>query len=167
MHTLIRRLIALLLVCGFSLTLAPAVPETAFSRPSSPVAVQAPIRPLDRPALPLVSAVEREPQVRTIHVGLEGFQEALDRCAGPVLSRYKTGPVVGEHNHCGGAYVLSMSIGDEVLLTGAVNGRYRVSGTKVIPKVSSINVLDFAPLYLQTCYFDGVTMRLVGLHPSS
>lgn len=142
----------------------------AISRPASTpgVALVAPT-PVSAPVArdeALVRAVPLpDPVDMTVNVAMTGFQEAIDRCAGPVLSRYETGDVIGEHNHCGGAPVLSLKVGDTVDVKGVINGSYVVSSTKVVPKVVSIDVLDFAPLYLQTCYFNSPTMRLVGLTP--
>lgn len=101
-----------------------------------------------------------------IDVRLIGHQAEIDTCTGPVLSRYDTGDVIGEHNHCGGAWVLSLEVGDSVTITGYRAGTYTVTGAKSVPKGASISVLNFASLYVQTCYFHDDNMRLVGLEPA-
>lgn len=101
----------------------------------------------------------------SFHVGLTGHQAALDLCAGWVFEDFRAGDVVSAHNHCGGDVVLGMNVGDTVSLTGHVGGTYRVTETKRVSKGVPASVLA-GGLWMQTCYYDDVTMRLVRLTPA-
>lgn len=105
--------------------------------------------------------------VTEVNVGLRGHQAEINRCAGPVVSDYGTyGKVVGEHNHCGGAYVLELEVGDVVHISGYEAGRYVVAFLMDVPKKNTpVTVLSGADLFLQTCHFTGGQMRLVALAP--
>ncbi len=107
------------------------------------------------------------PTPTEVAVRLRGHQAEIDRCAGPVLSDYGSyGKVIGEHNHCGGAYVLEFEVGDYVRLTGYEAGDYVVTFLKDVPKKNTpVTVLSGADLFLQTCHFTGGQMRLVALAP--
>lgn len=117
---------------------------------------------------PEVEAVYVEPVevAVSVHVWTSGHQYEIDLCQGPVISYYPSATVIGEHNHCGGAYVLDLKDGDIVYVTGYAEGRYVVQGSIDVPQGTKASVLDFAPLYLQTCYFDSIIMRVVGLIPA-
>ena len=107
--------------------------------------------------------------ITEVHVGLRGHQAEIDRCDGPVVSDYGAygyGKVIGEHNHCGGAYVLELEVGDVVRLTGYEAGDYAVAFLMDVPKKNTpVTVLGGGDLFLQTCHFSGGQMRLVALTP--
>lgn len=104
-----------------------------------------------------------------INVGMRGHQAEIDLCAGPVVSDYGAyGKVIGEHNHCGGAYVLELAVGDVVRVTGYEAGYYEVAFLQDVPKKNTpVTVLSGADLFLQTCHFTGGQMRLAALTPVS
>ena len=106
--------------------------------------------------------------ITEVDVGLRGHQAEIDRCAGPVVSDYGTyGKVIGEHNHCGGAYVLELEVGDIVRISGYEAGDYVVASLMDVPKKNTpVSVLSGADLFLQTCHFTGGQMRLVALAPN-
>jgi hypothetical protein len=116
---------------------------------------------------PEITVTSTLPATTEIDVQLRGHQAEIDRCAGPVLSDYGAyGKVIGEHNHCGGAYVLEFEVGDAVRLTGYAAGDYLVVFLKDVPKKNTpVSVLSGADLFLQTCHFTGGRMRLVALEP--
>jgi hypothetical protein len=118
----------------------------------------------EEPELTVTSTL---PSPTEVDVRLRGHQAEIDRCAGPVLSDYGAyGKVIGEHNHCGGAYVLEFEVGDVVGLTGYQAGDYVVAFLKDVPKKNTpVTVLSGADLFLQTCHFTGGQMRLVALAP--
>lgn len=107
--------------------------------------------------------------ITEVAVGLRGHQAEINLCAGPVVSDYGAygyGKVIGEHNHCGGAYVLDLEVGDVVRVTGYEAGNYVVAFLKDVPKKNTpVTVLGGADLFLQTCHFTGGQMRLVALTP--
>ena len=107
--------------------------------------------------------------ITEVDVGLRGHQAEINLCAGPVVSDYGAygyGKVIGEHNHCGGAYVLDLEVGDVVRVTGYEAGNYVVAFLKDVPKKNTpVTVLGGADLFLQTCHFTGGQMRLVALTP--
>lgn len=96
-------------------------------------------------------------------VNQAGHQAALDRCSGWVWEDFGGyGRVVSAHNHCGGAVVLGMNVGDTVTLSGYGKGAYQVTQIKRVPKGAPATVLE-GRLWMQTCFYDNTTMRLVGL----
>lgn len=100
----------------------------------------------------------------SVDVSIKGHQAEIDTCTGPVLSTYAVGKVIGEHNHCGGAWVLDLEVGDRVVISGLEAGTYVVNGSVDVKKgAKASDVLTFAPLYVQTCYFHNNDMRIVGL----
>lgn len=105
--------------------------------------------------------------ITEVDVALSGHQAEIDRCAGPVVSDYGAyGKVIGEHNHCGGAYVLELEVGDVVHVTGYEAGYYVVAFLRDVPKKNTpVTVLSGGDLFLQTCHFTGGQMRLVALTP--
>ena len=98
-------------------------------------------------------------------VNIAGHQAALDRCAGFVWENFNaSGRAVSAHNTCGGAVILKLHVGDLVTLTGHGAGTYRVTQVKSVPKRTNSSVLE-GHLWMQTCYFDSPTLRLVRLTP--
>ena len=96
-------------------------------------------------------------------VNLTGGQGTINRCAGSVWQDYGSyGRVVAEHNHCGGAWILDVQTGQTVVISGYGSGTYRVTGSKSVPKGASAAVLN-GGIWLQTCYFNSNSMRLVHL----
>ncbi|MDN4477536.1 hypothetical protein QQX10_08025 [Demequina sp. SYSU T00039] len=92
-----------------------------------------------------------------------GHQAALDRCTGWVWEDFGGyGRVVSAHNHCGGAVVLGLQVGDTVHLTGYGAGDYVVTRLKTVPKGAPATVLE-GRLWMQTCTWDNVTMRIAEL----
>lgn len=103
------------------------------------------------------------PTTYSFGVYLAGHQAALDLCQGWVWEDFGGyGNVVSSHNYCGGAVVLGMSVGDTVRLAGNGAGTYRVTATQRVKKGAPASVLQ-GGLWMQTCYFDEVYMRLVRL----
>lgn len=103
------------------------------------------------------------PNVYSRHVWATGHQDEIDQCRGAVLSDYGTdGISIGEHNHCGGAYVLKLKSGDIVQLSGVLSGDFLVTGSKSIKKGARSTELE-GGLWLQTCYYGSEDMRLVRL----
>ncbi|WP_296664544.1 hypothetical protein [Demequina sp.] len=121
---------------------------------------------------PKVSIEEPEPEPAaapatgggySFGVNLAGHQAALDLCAGWVWEDFGSyGRVVSSHNHCGGDVVLGMQVGDTVRLSGHGAGTYVVTKTLRVSKGASATVLA-GGLWMQTCYYDDATMRLVRL----
>lgn len=77
------------------------------------------------------------------------------------------GTVVSAHNFHD-SRALNLRTGDLVTFTGAQSGTFRVSGAMDVPKVTEVSVIGAlgVSMYMQTCYFDGRTMRVVGLVPA-
>jgi hypothetical protein len=137
--------------------------EASLSTVSAPVVVSAEaLWTFDALAFTITSTITE------VDVGLRGHQAEIDRCAGPVVSDYGTyGKVIGEHNHCGGAYVLELEVGDVVRISGYEAGDYVVTSLLDVPKKNTpVSVLSGADLFLQTCHFTGGQMRLVALTPN-
>lgn len=99
----------------------------------------------------------------SVSVPLSGGQTEINRCGGPVRAAYASGVTVAEHNYCGGDWIFKLKQGDTVIFSGNVTGTYVVTGFKTVQKPASSSALDFAALYLQTCYFNPTDMLLVGL----
>ncbi|MDN4475519.1 hypothetical protein QQX09_06595 [Demequina sp. SYSU T00192] len=116
---------------------------------------------LDTPEVEVTAAPEPEPE-HTFDVRLTGHQEALDLCAGWVFEDFMAGDVVSSHNHCGGAVVLGLEVGDTVRLTGYAAGEYEVTQLLTVPKHSPASVLA-GGLWMQTCLWDDQHMRLARL----
>lgn len=92
-----------------------------------------------------------------------GHQEALDRCNGWVWEDFGGyGRVVSSHNHCGGAVVLGLEVGDTVQLSGYGEGTYVVTRLKTVSKGAPATVLE-GRLWMQTCLWEGDLMRIAEL----
>ena len=103
-------------------------------------------------------------KVHNITVNITGKQAAIDMCNGPVYVDYgQYGQVITEHNHCGGDYVLALNEGDHINITGYGAGNYKVVGSIDVAQGTKADVLNPDTLYLQTCYYNSNTMRLVAL----
>jgi len=112
---------------------------------------------------PVTSHSKSGPRSYSFRVPLAGHQGAINRCAGFVWEDYSPfGHVVSAHNYCGGAVILRLHVGDTVRLTGHGAGTYRVASIKVVPKGSRSRVLE-GKLWMQTCFFDRPSLRLVQL----
>ncbi|WP_062525585.1 hypothetical protein [Demequina rhizosphaerae] len=123
---------------------------------------------VDTPDVEVTTAPEPEPEPGSSYsfdVRLTGHQEALDLCAGWVFEDFMAGDVVSSHNHCGGDVVLGLDVGDTVELTGHAAGDYTVTQLITVPKHSPASVLA-GGLWMQTCLWDGVNMRLARLTPA-
>lgn len=96
-----------------------------------------------------------------VAVNTSGGQAQIDACVGPVLYG---GNIIAQHDYCGGARFLNLSVGDTVQLSGITNGLYKVSGIAHYPVGSTSYVV---PSYyaLQTCT-GGDIVRLVYLVPA-
>jgi hypothetical protein len=140
---------------------APDRAELDFSAPVIKVTVTPPVRP---PSASTAQGKASEgARVYRFNVPLAGHQRAIDRCDGFVWEDFEPfGHVVSAHNYCGGAVILRLHIGDTVYLTGHGKGTYRVASIKVVPKGSRSSVLE-GKLWMQTCFFDRPSLRLVQL----
>lgn len=99
-------------------------------------------------------------------VALAGHQAEIDRCEGLVLSDYgHWGSSIGEHNHCGGAWILDVEVGDTVDLSGLAAGEYVVTELLDVAKGGTTAAVLDGRLWLQTCHFGSEQMRLVALAP--
>lgn len=77
------------------------------------------------------------------------------------------GTIVSAHD-TNDARALSLQPGDLVTFTGAIQGRYRVTGLINVPKgsaVSTVAALGTA-MMMQTCIFNTKLMRIVGMVPA-
>ena len=136
----------------------------AIEIPEAPVeAVEEVVEPPVEEVAPIAPQVPQN-AVYNVYVGTYGHQAEIDACVGPVLSDYGSyGISIGQHNDCGGDYVLGINPGDTIILTGVINGTYVATGSMdVLQNGTDASVLG-GGLYLQTCYWDNVTMRLVHL----
>lgn len=136
----------------------------AIEIPEAPVTVEEVV--LEAPVEEVAPVVSEAPSaaVYEVYVGTYGHQAEIDACMGPVLSDYGTyGISIGQHNDCGGAYVLDIQPGDTIILSGVINGTYVAGWSQdVLQNGTDASVLG-GGLWLQTCYWDNATMRLVSL----
>ncbi|WP_156156053.1 hypothetical protein [Demequina maris] len=116
---------------------------------------------VDTPDVDVTEAPAPDPGY-AFDVRLTGHQEALDLCAGWVFEDFVAGDVVSAHNHCGGDVVLDLEVGDAVTLTGYAAGEYEITQLLTVPKYTPASVLA-GGLWMQTCLWDGVNMRLARL----
>jgi len=97
-----------------------------------------------------------------------GDQSDVDACAGGLtyfieVAEYLRKPYYPIHNYCGGQPILSLHPGDLVMIRQL--GEFKVvSGINVLPGDTARSLAGLAgDIYLQTCYDDQQTMRVVGL----
>ncbi len=128
------------------------------------------------PAQPAPAAAPAEPTgPYSIRIAATGYQAEVDRCQWVRMNLGAVAPIVGAHNNCGGAIVLTMTPGQEVDLTGqGLDGRYVVTGGRdahageIAAEATSGITAD---VLLQTCYFSGhgaeLLIALTRLPPTS
>lgn len=106
------------------------------------------------------------------YVSNSGSQSAIDLCAGGLTSfraedghAYFAVPYLTIHNNCGGSPILKLSAGDLVVISGGgVGGTYQVVDSRDVSQGSTSDAVAglSGDIYLQTCYFNSTTMRVVG-----
>lgn len=107
----------------------------------------------------------------TIHATAYGTQAMIDTCPGNGFTRttdvekYMGAPYLSAHNYCGGDVILGLKKGDVVNIKGNMSGAYRVAGHVDISQLSMD--VDEVPrgydAYLQTCYYDKLSVKVVML----
>lgn len=142
-----------------------AAPERPSARPSAPAGATVPA--VSAPAAPAVA-----PAAWTTYVANSGNQATIDLCAGGLTSfrgddgnPYFSVPYLTIHNNCGGAPILDLRAGDVVAITGGgVEGRYEVVDSRDVSQGATTSAVAglAGDIYLQTCYFNSTTMRIVG-----
>lgn len=136
--------------------------------PSVPVIHSVPARSAPQ-AVPTSSANNITVNVRTtVNAGGGENGQAAINAGGQVAVIWSNyGAIVSAHN-TSDARALSLKPGDTVTFTGAVQGRYRVSGSIDVSQgasVSSVAQLG-TTMMMQTCYFNSNVMRVVGMEPA-
>lgn len=98
---------------------------------------------------------------------IENGQSAIDAGGQVAIVWPAYGIEVAAHNF-NDSLVLKLVPGDFVNFTGAVTGSYRVTGSITVQQNSSSTVLGQlgTKMMMQTCVFDSVMMRIVGLVPA-
>lgn len=121
-------------------------------------------RPASRPAA-------RPAAKATIHATAYGTQSMIDTCPRNGFTRttdvekYMGVPYLSAHNYCGGDVILGLKKGDIVNIKGNMTGTYRVAGYVDISQLS-MDVNDVPrgyDAYLQTCYYDKLSVKVVML----
>lgn len=143
----------------------PAAPARPSAKPSAPAGATVPA--VSAPPAPAVV-----PAAWTTYVANSGNQASIDLCAGGLTSfrgddgnPYFSVPYLTIHNNCGGAPILDLRAGDVVAITGGgVEGRYEVVDSRDVSQGATTSAVAglAGDIYLQTCYFNSTTMRIVG-----
>lgn len=133
---------------------------SAATPPATPTQIPSPAPVLLPSPEPVVSAAP-EPVVAanpnwSIHIGATGYQTELDACQWVRMDLAAVASIVGAHNSCGGAIVITMDVGDPVSLAGqGLEGAYIVAEARdahagdVAADATAGLVAD---VILQTCY---------------
>lgn len=146
----------------------PAPVATAPRQTSAPRAAPAAV---PAGAVPGPVAAAPAPAWKT-YVSNSGSQATIDLCAGGLTSfraedghAYFAVPYLAIHNNCGGSPILKLSAGDLVVISGGgVDGTYKVVDSRDVSQGSTSDAVAGlgGDVYLQTCYFNSTTMRIVG-----
>lgn len=149
---------------------APPAKPTPPAQPAPASTSAAPAAGSPAPGRPAEPATPRP--VWTTYVANTGSQATIDLCAGGLTSfrgddgnPYFSVPYLTIHNNCGGAPILDLRAGDVVAITGGgVEGRYEVVDSRDVSQGATTSAVAglAGDVYLQTCYFNSTTMRIVG-----
>ena len=163
-RTELASLAAIALIVGSAvLSLSPPLSAHALTQSASRVTSEHLGAGIDQAELGMVVKV----RTSIIARGAENGQSTID-AGGQVAVRWAGyGTIVSAHN-TSDARALLLQRGDIVTFTGAVTGRYRVTGSVTVEKdasASSVATLG-AAMMMQTCFFNSETMRVVGMVPA-
>jgi sRNA-binding protein len=137
-----------------------AAAAQATTTQAQPAAAQAPAAP--------AAAAPASPFAWTSYVSNSGDQSAVDACTGGLtnftaVTNYVGKPYLAQHNHCGGAPILSLQNGQQVTIDGVT---YTVIDSLDVLKTDRADVLlnVAGSVLVQTCYpGNSAYMRVVGL----
>ncbi len=177
--------VVLAIFAGFALSPAlaqpvPASAPAALVSPSPSAATPLAIptetpspAPVVLPSPASAATAATEPPVATdpnwsIRIGATGYQTELDACQWVRMDLAAVASIVGAHNSCGGAIVITMEAGDPVSLAGqGLDGAYVVAEARDAHAgdvAAAATAGMTADVILQTCYSGtGGRVRLVAL----
>lgn len=111
---------------------------------------------------------ETTPYAWTTYVANSNGQGAIDACLGGLSYNTQISNYIGKayyaiHNHCKGVPILSLKMGDLVLVDG--KGVYKVVDSRDVLQGDSTDAIAgiSGSILMQTCYSTGKKMRVVGL----
>ena len=124
------------------------------------------------PANPPGASASADPNVSAFawssYVANVDSQAAIDECTGgltysPDISDWLGKPYYALHNHCAGAPILTLKVGDRVQITDV--GIFEVVGLRDVYQNDSAEAVLGVPgsAMLQTCHTTGKKMRVVGM----